>query len=121
MQMKDPGLRNLYEFVDHKPVCIKLNFCNEKSVSVPRCECSSRRDCLPGFTCEDCECVKIPDVDATVCDPEDGDCFERKSCISPLFKYNIRGMPLISTSNMCIINTLLHCNTLKAKQAANAI
>jgi len=48
-----------------------------RCIDVPRCECSSRRDCLPGFTCEDCECVKIPDVDATVCDPEDGDCFEQ--------------------------------------------
>ena len=88
---------------------VKLSSLNGISVkntnlSVPRCECSTKRDCLPGHSCQDCECVKNPDVDATVCEPSDGDCFERKSAIY-IIKSNIRGMPLIYLHLTCINQT----------------
>ena len=53
-----------------------------KNILVPRCECVSQNDCQRGWTCEDCECVRKPDIDGVIgCDPDFDECSERKSIL----------------------------------------
>ena len=62
--LQTPAKQNKIPFVQFKD---KLTF---YMYLVPRCECTSNRDCPATAYCRDCEC--IPDVEGQICDPTEG-------------------------------------------------